>query len=421
MIFGSKALTVAVLGALVFSDEASAAKLKKGNRNKGLRKAQRELKGGKGKGKGMNDVDTRADADEETVEDIIDAVIENKADGGDAIGDEIEPDAMPNCSDPVGITFGTSMAQCKYQYTANAPKRFCEYALQCTETSDITQLTFKYTSVPSADPSCDPNGPIYCPNEDKAEGGRVWIVENVDEFELKLKNVPAPITYEYLTWMVNNDLDTATPKGKTLYNQDVWVGDEFSINISPSTLSKDELAYFAFDKDGNLITFAIFDTDCYTAPYRIGDKLGNSMISSFRSTEFGIVSSTVFIDSYKYTVQNHCDGDDPAAVYSLDRTFCTSSCGEDKWECPTAEGYNPFSCVVDGKTQLGCSGSTTILPNSPSEPFTDSIDGKGPIDLLETKIRLNVNAVIKYSEFWTMESTPEGGVTSPVIDASGCM
>ena len=53
----------------------------------------------------MNDVDTRADADEETVEDIIDAVIENKADGGDAIGDEIEPDAMPNCSaDPVGVS-----------------------------------------------------------------------------------------------------------------------------------------------------------------------------------------------------------------------------------------------------------------------------------------------------------------------------
>lgn len=43
----------------------------------------------------MNDVDTRADADEETVEAIIDAVIENKADaGGDAIGDEVDPDAM---------------------------------------------------------------------------------------------------------------------------------------------------------------------------------------------------------------------------------------------------------------------------------------------------------------------------------------
>ena len=99
MIFGSKALAVAVLGALVFSDEASAARMKKkGNHNNnGLRKAQRELKGkgggegkgeGKGKGKGPGDAFTRADADEEeAVEAIIDAVI----------GDDITPDAAPNC------------------------------------------------------------------------------------------------------------------------------------------------------------------------------------------------------------------------------------------------------------------------------------------------------------------------------------
>ena len=97
MIFGSKALAVAVLGALVFSDEASAARMKKkGNHNNnGLRKAQRELKGkgggegkGEGKGKGPGDAFTRADADEEeAVEAIIDAVI----------GDDITPDAAPNC------------------------------------------------------------------------------------------------------------------------------------------------------------------------------------------------------------------------------------------------------------------------------------------------------------------------------------
>ena len=51
MIFGSKALSVAVLGALVFSDEASAAsKLKRKHGNKALRKAQRKLKGSKGTG-----------------------------------------------------------------------------------------------------------------------------------------------------------------------------------------------------------------------------------------------------------------------------------------------------------------------------------------------------------------------------------
>ena len=105
MIFGSKALAVAVLGALVFSDEASAARMKKGGHdNNRLRKVQRELKGksdGEGKGKGSGDAPTRADADEEeTVEAIIDAVIDNKAGG-----DDITPDAAPDCDAvPVGVS-----------------------------------------------------------------------------------------------------------------------------------------------------------------------------------------------------------------------------------------------------------------------------------------------------------------------------
>ena len=315
---------------------------------------------------------------------------------------------------------------CKYQYTSSAAPRTCTEALQCTQTSDITQLTFKYTSVPFTDPTCDADGPgkgpIYCPFQDKAEGGRVWIVENTDMFQMKLMNAE-PKTYESLKWHIQNDLDTAG--GKTLYDQDVWVGDEFSINVSPSHLNYDELAYFAFDKDGNLITFAVFDRNCPGINgdrYSIGDMLGNSMITSFRSMTYGIATSTVFIDSYGYTVENKCGGTDPAVVYSLDRTFCTSSCGEDKWDCPEAEGYNPFSCVADGKTQLGCtrtdaaSGSTSIEPNGIAS-FEDSIDGKGPIDLLETKIELNVNAIIRYPEFWTAETTPEGGVsTGSLID-----
>ena len=299
------------------------------------------------------------------------------------------------------ITFGT--VECKYQYTTTAPTRNCENALKCTSKADITQLTFKYTA------------------KDKAEGGRVLIVENTDDFQDKLPNVPDPKTYSGLEWYINYDLDTAMPKGKTLYNQEVWVGDEFSINISPSTLSKDELAYFSFDKDGDLITFAVFDTNCPSGDYRIGDMLGNSMITSFKSMTYGVVTSTVFIDSYKYTVENNCPSiaSQSAGVYSLDRTFCTSSCGEDKWDCPEAEGYNPFSCVADGKTQLGCSGSTTIPPSAgtPAMPgktdFTDSIDGLAPIDLFETKFRLNVNSMIKYPEYWTIKSTPDGGVTSP--------
>ena len=294
---------------------------------------------------------------------------------------------------------------CKHQYTTTAQTRDCLEALECTSKADITQLTFKYTS------------------QDKAEGGRVLIVENTDMFEMKLPNVPDQ-TYSGLEWYINYDLDTAMPKGKTLYNQDVSVDDEFSINVSPSYLGYSQLAYFSFDKDGNLIAFATLDLDCTLTvkTYNIGDMLGNSMIASFRSLTYGVVTSTVFIDSYDYTVLNNCNGTEPAGVYSLDRTFCTSSCGEDKWECPTAEGYNPFSCVVDGKAQLGCNGMTSIPPSAgPNAPgratFSDSIDGKGPIDLFETKFRLNVNAMIKYPEYWTVKSTPDGGVTSsPPID-----
>ena len=52
MIFGSKALSVAVLSALVFSEEASAATAKKGkHNNKTLRKADRKLKGSRSQGK----------------------------------------------------------------------------------------------------------------------------------------------------------------------------------------------------------------------------------------------------------------------------------------------------------------------------------------------------------------------------------
>ena len=304
------------------------------------------------------------------------------------------------------ITFGK--VDCKYQYTASA-KRDCSEALECTSKADITQLTFKYTS------------------QDKNGGGRVLIVENTDMFQMKLPNVPDPKTYGGLEWYINYDLDTAMPKGKTLYNQDVWVDDEFSINVSPSYLSYSELAYFAFDKDGNLITFAILDLDCSqtSKTYNIGDMLGNSMITSFKSMTYGVVTSTVFIDSYEYTVENDCVGTKAAGVYSLDRTFCTSSCGEDKWNCPEAEGYNPFSCVADGKTQLGCTradpgvaSDSTSIPPGPggTAMFSDSLDGLAPIDLFETKFRLNVNAMIKYPEYWTVKSTPEGGETSPDFD-----
>ena len=259
-------------------------------------------------------------------------------------------------------------------------------------------ITFKYTSV------------------DEAKGGRVLIVDNVDDFQNKLSNVDDPITYEYLKWFINEDLDTAIPKGKTLYNEAVWVGDEFSINVDPMT-QYNQLYYIAFDKNGILITSAILNVNCNgSKTYKIGDLLGNSMITSFKSTEFGVVTSTVFIDSYKYTVKNNCDGDG-SMVYSLDRTVCTSPCGEDDWECPTAEGYNPFPCVAGGDIQLGCGspnadGSQTSIGANGSREFTDSIDGKGPIDLLETKVSLKVEAKIKYPDFWTMQSTPEGGVNN---------
>ena len=307
---------------------------------------------------------------------------------------------------------------CKYQYTANAPTRPCSDALQCTEKSRITKITFKYTSVPSNDGcTIDPNDEVYCPSLNKAEGGRVWIVENTDKFQDKLSNLNDPITYDMLAWYVDNDLDTAIPPGKTLYDEDVWVGDEFSINVTPSTLNYDELAYFAFDKNGNLITFAILMLDCSggNKRYQIGNKLGNSEITSFMDSAYGVVTSTVFIDSYDYTVENNCVGTEPATVYSLKRTVSTSSCGEDHWVYSTAEGYNPFLCVAGGEIQLGCSGLPTIQPGDESE-FIDSIDGKGPINLLETKISLNVEAKIKYPEYWTIESTPEGGVNNRADD-----
>ena len=307
-----------------------------------------------------------------------------------------------------------SEPKCKYQYTANAPTRPCSDALQCTQQSDITKITFKYTSVPSTDGcTTDPNVAVYCPSLDKAQGGRVWIVENTASFQDKLSNLNDPITYDMLAWYVDNDLDTATPSGKTLYDEDVWVGDEFSINVTPSTLNYKELAYFAFDKNGNLITFDILMLDCsgVIKRYQIGNKLGNSEITSFMDSAYGVVTSTVFIDSYEYTVENTCDSKatpkEPATVYSLKRTVSTSSCGEDHWVYSTAEGYNPFLCVAGGEIQLGCSGSPTIQPLG-GETFTDSIDGKGPVDLLETKISLIVEATIKYPEYWTMESTPEG-------------
>lgn len=76
MIFGSKALAVSVLGALVFSDEASASKVK-GN-NKGLRKAEE-----------VSTIDNMAGA------------------GGD---DNVDPDAVaPTCGD-VGVS--TSYFKC---------------------------------------------------------------------------------------------------------------------------------------------------------------------------------------------------------------------------------------------------------------------------------------------------------------------
>ena len=307
---------------------------------------------------------------------------------------------------------------CKYQYTANAPTRVCDESLKCTEKSRITKIAFKYTSVPSTDGcTTDPNDEVYCPSLNKAEGGRVWIVENTARFQDKLSNLDDPITYDMLAWYVDNDLDTANPPGKTLYDQDVWVGDEFSINVTPSTLNYDELAYFAFDKNGNLITFDILNLDCGTAPtqktYQIGNKVGNSVITSFMDSTYGVVTSTVFIDSYKYTVVNNCpsvaDPKKSAMVYSLKRTVSTSSCGEDHWEYATAEGYNPFLCVAGGEIQLGCSGSPTIQPDGGKSEFTDSIDGKGPIDLLETKISLIVEATIKYPEYWITKSTPEAG------------
>ena len=309
------------------------------------------------------------------------------------------------------------MCMAKYKYAAVStynPARACVDALKCYETGDTTQMTFKYTATTDCAGSY---GDCFA-FSDKAQGGRVWIVENTDMFQMKLPNVPDP-TYDSLKWHVENDLKNAMPMGKTLYNEEVWVGDEFSIPLNSLTAARPEIAYMAFDKNGNLISFVTFDPySCGSGNYSIGGRVGNAEISSFKSTEFGTITSQVYIDKYMYDVVNNCAGNDndDAIVYSLDRTFCTSSCGQDKWDCPTAEGYNPFSCVVDGKTQLGCDGSTTVAAVG-STTFTDSIDGKGPVDLLTTKFQLNVDATVRYPEYWIERSA---SATSPEIAVPGC-
>ena len=247
-------------------------------------------------------------------------------------------------------------------------------------------------------------------------------------FQMKLPNVPDP-TYDNLKWHVENDLKNAMPMGKTLYNDVVGVGDEFSIPLNSLNAGRPEIAYMAFDKNGNLISFVTFNPySCGGGDYSIGGRVGNVEISSFKSTEFGTVTSQVYIDKYVYDVKSNCTDvayrNHDAVVYSLDRTFCTSSCGEDKWNCPTAEGYNPFSCVVGGKTQLGCeranqgvpSDSTSISPDGEAS-FEDSIDGKGPVDLLTTKFQLNVDATVRYPEYWIERSA---SATSPEIAVLGC-
>lgn len=302
----------------------------------------------------------------------------------------------------------------KYKYAAVStynPARACVDALKCYATGDITKMTFQYTATTDCSGSYGECSEL----SDKAQGGRVWIVENTDMFQMKLPNVPDP-TYDSLKWHVENDLKNAMPTGKTLFNEEVWVGDEFSITINTSS-AYNEIVYMAFDKDGNLISFVNFDLDCSNGDYSIGGRVGNAEITSFQSSNFGTVTSQVYIDKYMYDVKSNCTGNDndDAVVYLLDRTFCTSSCGQDKWNCPTAEGYNPFSCVVDGKTQLGCSGSTTVAAGG-STTFTDSIDGKGPVDLLTTKFQLNVDATVRYPEYWIERSA---SATSPDISA-GC-
>ena len=313
----------------------------------------------------------------------------------------------------IQVDFTGNMCMAKYQYSATARSRSCEKALQCYETGDTTQMTFQYT----ATTDCSGSYGECSEFSDKAQGGQVWIVENTDDFQDKLMNVPDP-TYDSLKWYVENALKTATPMGKTLYNEEVWVGDEFTIPLNSLTASRPEIAYMAFDKNGNLISFATFNPyNCPNGDYSIGGRVGNSEISSFGSIYFqGMVTSQVYIDKYMYDIVNECAGTDDAIVYSLDRTFCTSSCGQDKWDCPEAEGYNPYSCVAGGKTQLGCSGSTNVAASNGTTTFSDSIDGKSPVDLLTTKFQIKVDATVRYPEYWIERSA---SATSPDISA-GC-
>lgn len=115
MIFGSKALSVAVLGVLVLSEEASAATLKKGKHdNDALRKAQRKLKGSKGAGKGGSDAGmaTRAGSDTTNIPSM--PVIEPRmidipdagGDGGDEVEVDslVEADATAMCNGPVNVS-----------------------------------------------------------------------------------------------------------------------------------------------------------------------------------------------------------------------------------------------------------------------------------------------------------------------------
>lgn len=96
MIFGSKALSVAVIGVLVLSEEASAATLKKGKNNDALRKAQRKLKGSKGAGKGGSDAGmaTRAGSDTTLNMPVIEPRMIDIPDAGGDGGDEVEEDSL---------------------------------------------------------------------------------------------------------------------------------------------------------------------------------------------------------------------------------------------------------------------------------------------------------------------------------------
>ena len=66
-------------------------------------------------------------------------------------------------------------------------------------------------------------------------------------FQMKLPNVPDP-TYDNLKWHVENDLKNVMPMGKTLYNDVVGVGDEFSIPLNSLNAGRPEIAYMAFEK-----------------------------------------------------------------------------------------------------------------------------------------------------------------------------